>query len=129
MLAGTNTFSGVTRVIGCSGLGSLAVNLNNSLALQNSTLDYNNYGAKIVFTNGLTSLTLGGLKGAQSLALANNASAAVALTVGSSGDTDTAYTYSGVLSGAGSLIKAGPQTLTLTGANTYMAARPSTAAF
>ena len=122
VLAGTNTFSGVTRAIGCSGLGSLAVNLNNSLALQNSTLDYNNYGARIVFNNSLTSFTLGGLKGAQSLALANNASAAVALTVGSSGDTDTAYAYSGVLSGAGSLIKAGPQTLTLTGANTYSGA-------
>jgi autotransporter-associated beta strand protein len=106
VLAGTNTFTGVTRVLANQ---TMTLKLNNSLALQNSTLDYNNYGGTITF-NGPTSFTFGGLEGAQNLAIA------VPLTLGGDGDSTV---YSGVLSGAGSLIKTGSGSFTLTGANTY----------
>jgi autotransporter-associated beta strand protein len=109
-LAGANTFSGDTRVTG----GTLR--LDNSLALQNSTLDYSNLGGAVSFSS-LTSATLGGLKGNQALALANASAAAVALAVGQNGSTTT---YSGVLSGSGSLMKIGGGTLTFLGANTYI---------
>jgi autotransporter-associated beta strand protein len=63
-----------------------------------------------------TAATLGGLKGNQNLSLANASSAPVALSVGSNGQSTT---YSGILSGAGSLTKAGNGIFTLTRANTY----------
>ncbi len=108
-LAGANTFSGDAKVSG----GTLR--LDQPLALQNSTLDYGNYGGVISFGS-QTSATLGGLKGAQSLALTNAASGAVALSVGKNGASTA---YSGVLSGGGSLTKIGTGTLTLAGASSY----------
>jgi autotransporter-associated beta strand protein len=107
-LSAANTFGGPTTVNG----GTLQ--LANSLALQNSTLNYN--GGSVTF-NGITAATLGGLSGAQNLSLVNGAYAAVALTVGGN---NTATTYSGALSGSGSsLTKNGTGTLTLTGSNSY----------
>jgi len=50
------------------------------------------------------------------LALTNTAGSAVALSVGGN---NASTTYAGVMSGGGSLVKAGSGTLTLTGANTY----------
>ncbi len=85
------------------------------MALQNSTLDYGNYGGSINFGT-LTSATLGGLNGSQNLALVNSSTAAVALSIGQN-DADTIY--SGVLSGSGSLLKIGEGVLTLAGTNTY----------
>jgi fibronectin-binding autotransporter adhesin len=71
-------------------------------------------------------MTIGGLSGSGSLVLADTIlftggtgysnGAPVALTVGFNNSTTT---YSGVMSGPGSLIKAGAGTLTLSGANTY----------
>ncbi|HEX8295468.1 MAG TPA: autotransporter-associated beta strand repeat-containing protein, partial [Chthoniobacteraceae bacterium] len=110
-LSGPNTFAGTTQITS----GSLI--LGNSLALQNSVLNYNNQGGTINFGT-LTEVTLGGLNGAQSLALTNTTPAAVALTVGG-GDG----TYSGVLSGEGSFTKVGAtSTQILAGANTYTGA-------
>lgn len=60
--------------------------------------------------NGVGAPRLGGLAGSGSLNLNN-----VALTVGEAGTNET---YSGVLSGAGSLTKVGSGRLTLSGANT-----------
>jgi PEP-CTERM putative exosortase interaction domain/autotransporter-associated beta strand repeat len=108
-LSGANTFSGTTTISG----GSLT--LGHSLALQNSTLSYDNHGGSLKFGS-LSSATLGGLGGAQNLALTNISSQGVALTVGAN---DSTTTYSGVLSGTGSLAKTGSGTLTLSGANTF----------
>jgi autotransporter-associated beta strand protein len=107
-LAGPNTFTGPTTVT--SGILSVA----NTLALQNSTLNFN--GGSVTF-NGITAAAIGGLSGTQNLSMLSQSSAAVALTVGSNNATTT---YSGVLSGTGSsLTKAGTGTLTLAGANSY----------
>jgi autotransporter-associated beta strand protein len=107
-LSATNTFTGPMTV--SSGTLSVA----NTLALQNSTLNFD--GGAVAF-NGITAGALGGLSGTQNLSLLNQSAAAVALTVGSDNATTT---YSGILSGAGSsLTKAGTGTLTLGGANSY----------
>ena len=87
----------------------------NPNALQGSTLDYNNYGGTLSFGT-VTSETFGGLQGSQSLALTNNSGAAVALSVGANGQSTT---YSGVLSGAGSLNKTGTGTWTLSNYGTF----------
>ena len=110
VLAGANTFGGTTVI----GAGTLQ--LANSLALQNSTLNYNNQGGSLSFGS-LATVTLGGLSGAQSLALLNGSSSAVALTVGGNSINNN---YSGGLSGTGaSLTKAGTATFTLSGNNSY----------
>ncbi|HEY3760448.1 MAG TPA: autotransporter-associated beta strand repeat-containing protein [Verrucomicrobiae bacterium] len=107
-LANANTFTGPTTV--AAGTLSIA----NTLALQNSTLVFNN--GKVNFGN-LTSATLGGLAGVQNLRLINSSSAAITLTVGSN---NLSTAFSGSLSGLGSsLVKIGTGTLTLNGANTY----------
>jgi len=111
-LSGTNTFTGPTNI----NAGTLT--LGNALALQGSTLNYNGAGGALSFGT-LTSATFGGLQGTQSLVLQNSSSTAVALTVGGNG---TSTTYSGVLTGPGSLVKTGAGSLTLTGNNTYAGA-------
>ena len=109
-LAGANTYTGDTTISG----GTLVVG--NSDALSGSTLDYDNYGGSLSFATSVTTATFGGLQGGQDLPLTNAEDDDVALTVGGN-DTDT--TYAGILSGGGSLTKAGTGTLTLSGANTY----------
>ena len=96
-LAAANNFSGNTTISG----GTLL--LGNANALQGSTLDYSNYGGTLSF-GALAAANLGGLMGSQNLSLANATSAAVALSVGGNGQSTT---YSGQLSGAGSLTKLG----------------------
>jgi fibronectin-binding autotransporter adhesin len=108
-LSGTNTYTGDTTING----GTLT--LGNSLAMQNSTLDYGNFGGSLSFGT-LTAATLGGLKGSQDLALINTTPANVALSVG---NNNASTTYSGVLSGGGALTKTGSGTFTLTGDSTY----------
>jgi fibronectin-binding autotransporter adhesin len=111
-LTGASTFSGSTTV------SAGALFLGNSLALQNSTLSYGTTGGTLDF-GALTSAALGGLSGAKNLALTNDLSANVALTVG---NNNTSNTYSGVLSGGGSLTKVGSGTQTLSGADTFSGA-------
>ncbi|QYM79696.1 autotransporter-associated beta strand repeat-containing protein [Horticoccus luteus] len=106
-LSAANTFTGATTV---TGNGKLVVG--HSLALQNSSLQRI---SQIDFGN-LTAATLGGLSGSGNGVLANGSAAAVALSVG---NNNAATTYSGALSGAGSLTKIGSGTLTLGNDNTY----------
>lgn len=111
-LSSANTFSGTTT------LTNGGIVLFSSLALQNSTLDYNAAGGSISFDT-LTAATFGGLSGDKSIVLENSDTptpAAVALTVGGN---NSSTTYSGVLSGSGSFAKSGTGTLILSAVNTY----------
>jgi autotransporter-associated beta strand protein len=110
-LAAANTFTGETSITNASG----SLLLGNTLALQGSTLLYGSTGGSLSF-GALTAVTLGGLSGNKDLELANTTPAGVALTVGGNNSTTT---YAGVLSGAGSLTKAGTGTLSLTGISSY----------
>src|ERR1017187_2935877 len=86
ILANANTYRGSTTI--SNGLLQVA----NALALQNSTLDYNNYGGSLVFDPGTSAATLGGLTGGQDLGLTNLASGGVTLTVG---NNNASTTYAG----------------------------------
>ena len=108
-IAASNTYGGDTKISG----GTITIADGN--ALQNSTLDYNTYGGTFSFGT-LTSAVVGGLKGNQALALANASLVGVQLQVGDNGQSTS---YSGILSGAGSLMKLGTGSLILTGANAY----------
>jgi autotransporter-associated beta strand protein len=83
------------------------------LALQMSTVDIQSGSLSFA---GLTSATLGGLKGTGSLSLSNTSSQAVAVTVGGNGESTS---YTGNLSGLGSVVKTGSGTLTFTDSNAY----------
>lgn len=108
-ISGANTFTGSTTVEG----GVLL--LSNQNAIQNSTLTLSGGTANFSSSVAGNAFTVGGLAGAGNLALQNNAGspAAIALSVG--GNNANA-SYSGVLSGAGSLIKNGNGTQTLSNA-------------
>lgn len=112
-LAGANTHTGNTAVNG----GSLV--LAHSLALQNTTVTTG--GTGIIFDSSVTSHTfsIGGLGASTDLALQDNAGNAVTLILGGS---NTAQTYTAVLSGSGGLTKTGTALLTLGGTNTYTGA-------
>jgi autotransporter-associated beta strand protein len=101
-LNGSNTFSGNTVIAG----GSLITG--NALALQNSTLNYNGQGGNLSFGS-LSAATIGGLTGSQNLSLTNAGSSPVALSFVGPGTN----TYTGTLSGAGSLITGGTGTVTI----------------
>jgi autotransporter-associated beta strand protein len=120
-LGGANTFSGTTT-FSAGATGGARVYLKNRLALQNSTVILNS-DANLIFDNSVSAnaFTVGGLAASSAgtgsnLALRNDASTPIALTVGGNNQSTT---YKGVLSGGGSLIKTGNGTLTLGGANTY----------
>ena len=109
VLSGANTFSSTTAISG----GTLT--LGNSLALQNSTLNYNNQGGTLSFGS-LTAAFIAGLTGSQNL---NYGSVNLNL-----GTNNTTSSYSGLLSGSGQLQKSGTGTLTLANpgytGNTYV---------
>ena len=112
-LGGANSYTGETQLQA----GTLLIN--NASALAGSTLRFISPSAgTITFGTSVTTASFGGLAGGRDLVLTNtNASpAAVALTVGA-GNASTSY--SGALSGLGSLSKTGVGTLTLSGASTY----------
>lgn len=108
VFSGANTYDGVTTLSN----GTLA--LGNVNALQNSTLDTTTLsGSKAVtFTvTGTNTYNLGGLAGADALALGANT-----VSVGSNNQSTS---YTGVISGTGGLTKVGTGTLTLAGTNTF----------
>jgi autotransporter-associated beta strand protein len=106
-----NTFNGTTII--SNGLLWVA----SSTPLAYSTLDYSNQGGYLVIDGGITGVTLGGLTGAQNLALTNLNGHGLSLTVGNNNGSTT---YSGSLNDfglGGSLTKVGTGTLTLSGTN------------
>jgi fibronectin-binding autotransporter adhesin len=111
---GAGTFTGETVIRA----GTLVIS--NGTALANSILNYNNQGGTLVIssTAGM-SLSLGGLRGSQNLALVNNTAAPLsALILGNTASSVTAI-YNGVLSGTASVDKTGAYTQAFTGSNTY----------
>ena len=113
ILANANTYGGDTRVINGGILQLGHVN-----AIQNSTYDQRTGDTGTLSFGNLTSATLGGLKAGanKTLPLENTSLAAVALTIGGNGQTNT---YAGNLTGSGSLTKTGSSIQTLSGTNTY----------
>ena len=107
-LSGANTYTGNTSVLA----GTL--DLANSLALQDTTLTTGG----ITFDSAVSSdaFTFGGLSGSGSIALTDTATNNVALSVG---NTNGSTTYSGSLSGGGSLTTIGTGIFTLSGPNSY----------
>jgi autotransporter-associated beta strand protein len=107
-LAGSNTFTGTTRIVA----GGLT--LGHANALQNSTLDMNtgDVGTLAFGLTGTNTYVIGGLIGSRNIAT----SGSVVLSVGGNG---TSGTFSGVVSGGGAFAKTGAGTLALAGANTY----------
>jgi fibronectin-binding autotransporter adhesin len=107
-LTAADTFHGLTSING----GVLTIE--NSLALQNSTVYATLQGGSMNFST-LTAVTLGGLSGNQTVSLTSS-SGAVALDVGSNGQSTT---YAGNITGSGSVNKSGTGTLVLAGSNSY----------
>ncbi|MCB1224685.1 MAG: autotransporter-associated beta strand repeat-containing protein [Verrucomicrobiales bacterium] len=111
-LTAANTFGGDVQIIN-KGI----LKLSNANALQNATLDTSTatVDTSLDFTT-LTSAQFGGLKGNTGFALENASSDPVALSVGSN---DQSTTFSGALTGGGSLTKDGLGVLAISGANSY----------
>ncbi len=103
-----NTFSGDTVFSTVNGAGPGGIVLNHALALQNSTFDATGIGGNGTLNLNNLSATLGGLKGAG--AAINNFTGAVSL-----GNNNQDVTYTGTLSGSGSLTKIGTGTQVLSG--------------
>ena len=131
-----NTYSGTITVNPWTSQGGSYLYLVGTNALANATINVNGnngsgrFGTPALLFGSGTNLdgagyaTIGGLAGSGNFVLANtkvvqggySTGAAFALTVGNNNSNST---YSGVMSGAGSLTKTGTGTLTLTGTNTY----------
>lgn len=113
---GTLTLSAANAFTGNTTVSAGTLDLDNSRALQDSTLTT----AGITFDQLVTTnaFTFGGLSGSSNIGLQNNAGtpAAVALSVGNNNSNTS---YSGTLSDAGSFSKIGSGSQTLTGPNTY----------
>ncbi len=115
--AGTLTLSGANTYTGSTTISAGTLILGNALALQNSTLDYRSAGGSLGFGM-LTTATFGGLSGDKAIVLSTIFASGLGLSVGGN---SASTTYSGSLSGLGSLTKTGAGTLTLTGSNTQRA--------
>jgi fibronectin-binding autotransporter adhesin len=108
-LSGSNTYTGPTTIGG-------TVDLANSAALLNSTLVTGGGAIEFDVAAG-GAFTFGGLSGAAAIVLNDTGSNAVALSVGNNNSSNT---YSGAMSGSGSLAKIGTGLLLLSGTNSYL---------
>ncbi len=109
-----NTYFGDTNLLNYTML------LTNTGAMQNSTLKVSSGGTLAVGT-GIASLLIGGLSdpnsgSAGNISLSNTAAVAMAVSVG---NNNTSTSYSGALTGAGSLNKVGTGVLSLLGSSTF----------
>jgi autotransporter-associated beta strand protein len=113
VLSGTGANTGTVRVSGSSNGRITKLQVANVNALQSATLDMaaGDLGTVEFTVAGTNTYSLGGLQGGRNLAFGGNS-----LSVGSNGQSTT---YSGVLTGSGSLTKVGGGRLALTGANTF----------
>src|SRR5262249_31992628 len=105
--AGTNNYLGTTTINGGF------IRLNNSNAVQNSTVALN-VDNGLQFGPSIGTFVLGGLSGLNSLSLTDLRGAPVTIEVGGN---NASTTYSGILNGGGSLMKIGTGTLQLNGTN------------
>ncbi len=111
-LAGNNiNFSGETRVIA----GGIMVQHFNALSGSTVNLAAGEAG-QLLFHPTIASANLGGLTGSRNLTLQRTNAAPITVSIGNNNSNQT---YSGVLSGAGSLTKIGTGTLTLSGNNNF----------
>ncbi len=114
ILTSANTYTGTTRV------GGGVLQINNALALQNSTL--NTSGSGVVTLSSVTTPTLGGLSGSTNLASAITTGYSGVTSLTLNPGTGVSNTYSGVVANGAagmSLVKTGAGTQVLTGANTF----------
>ena len=112
--AGTFTLSAANTFSGSATVSAGALQLANSAAVQNSTVALNvNNG--LVFQSGIGRFALGGLSGSGALSTLDTLLSPVALTIGGNGQNTT---FSGAITGLGSLTKAGSGRLWLNSAST-----------
>ncbi|MEN6451058.1 MAG: autotransporter-associated beta strand repeat-containing protein [Thermoguttaceae bacterium] len=124
---GTWTLTGANVHTGNTAIGSGIVRISNPDALQYSTVcsgvvivmlptgEVRYTDGRLVFGS-VTSATLGGLIGNMNIDLTNEAGSPVSLRIG---NNNASTTYSGILSGSGSLTKIGSGTLSLTQTTVY----------
>jgi autotransporter-associated beta strand protein len=115
--SGTLALAATNRYVGNTTITAGTLQLGNAKAAPNSTIIVG-VDNGLAFGSGVTAPILGGLAGSGNVTLAtvDSSPLAVALTVGGN-NADT--TYSGSLSGSGSLLKTGTGQLMLSGASTY----------
>ena len=114
-LNGANTFSGPTTISG----GTLQ--LGNANAAQNRAVSVG-VANGLAFSPGLGTVNIGGLSGGSNFALADTASGSLTLSVGGNNQTTT---YSGDISGPGTLLKTGAGASGSARRTRSRAARPS----
>jgi autotransporter-associated beta strand protein len=106
-LGAANTFTGDTRV----GSGTLKLNHSNALAASTLNMASSDDGTVAFGLTGNNTYNIGGITGSKNLAIGGNS-----LSVGANNSNST---YSGQISGTGSLTKSGTGTVTLSGTNSY----------
>ena len=111
--SGNLTLSGVNTFTGSATVNAGTITLANSGALSGAWVPYN---TGFIFAGNIGNFTLGNLGGGNNLNMVDANSTAINLSIGSSSANAT---YSGILSGGGSLTKIGGNSLTLTSSQAY----------